>query len=219
MEAVWDWVTIYRFNPEQFWLMPDWIPVLGMAGGWPVIMPMIYGPWFVVVNYITAVQMVARNMSLGAIAFWALVLGASEELMLELPFLFMGTYAYERAIPNFNLFTGTQQQYPLDIPLLMAPVMAFFTVFIAVAMRREKARAVGAEKLSDTSTFFGRMRELRAFGGTDDRKGINALCVIVASHIVFFIPMIPALVMRFGGWKTQIGLEGPFGFPTYPFPF
>jgi hypothetical protein len=57
-----------------------------MAGGWPIIMPMIYGPWFVLLNYFTAQQLVARNMSLKNITFFALILGALEEFALEIPF-------------------------------------------------------------------------------------------------------------------------------------
>ena len=217
MESVWDWVLYYRFNPEQFWLMPEWIPVLGMGGGLPYIMPTIYGPWFVLVNFATAVWMVQRNFSLKQIFVGALVLGALEELILEIPFLLIGTYSYTRALPGFHIFEG-QAQYPLDVPLLMAPVMAFITVFIAVAIRREQARAAGTGTPSNTSTFFGRMRELRAFGGTDDRKGINAICVIIAAHLVFLMPMIPALIMRVTGLKTDIGDATAFGLSAYPFP-
>jgi len=220
MEAVWDWVLYYRFNPDVFWLWPDTIPVLGMAGGWPIIMPMIYGPWFVLLNYVTAKQLVARDLGLKSIAFFALILGAVEEFALEIPFLFLDVYAYTRSIPGANFFTGTQQQYPFEVPILMAPVMAFITVFIAVSMRRQKALADGtATAARSADTLWSKFSELRAFGGSDDRKGINAISVIVASHIVFFIPMIPALIIRFAGWRTQIGDIAPFGYMPYAFPF
>lgn len=219
MEAVWDWVLYFRFNHEWLWLMPDTLPVLGMAGGLPYIIPTVYGPWFVLLNYFTAKQLTARNFSLPKIIGFSLVLGALEELLLEIPFLFLGVYSYTRSIPGANFFTGTQQQYPFEVPILMAPVMAFITVFIAISMRRQETPTAAESAAGKVDTFLGKLGELRAFGGKNDCKASNLISVIIASHVVFFIPMIPALIIRFTGLRTQIGSAEPFGFPAYPFPF
>jgi hypothetical protein len=83
------------------------------------------------------------------------------------------------------------------------------------------AVAVAVQTVSTTVSHqaspLSRLGHLRAFGGTDDRLAPNLVAAIVASHIIFFLPMIPALAIRFAGWCSQIGSATPFGFPAYPF--
>ena len=238
LEAVWDWTLYYRFNPKQDWLMPAWVPVLGMAGGLPYVMPCIYGPWFVLCTYFFAKAMVQRDVSTRNIVGLAVVAGASSELVLELPFLFIGNYSYTRSVPGFALFTGTQQQYPLLVAVFMAPVMAFFTIMMVRGLRAADVAAtqvqtlagvgVGASapRVTPTGTaplqpanLLSRLGNLRAFGGHDDRIAVNLIASIVSCQILFALVMIPALIVRFAGWATQVGLADPFGVPAYPFPF
>jgi hypothetical protein len=238
LEAVWDWTLYYRFNPKQDWLMPASIPVLGMAGGWPFVMPCIYGPWFVLCTYFFATKMVARGLSTRKIVGVAVVVGAISELVLELPFLFIGNYSYTRSVPGLALFTGTQQQYPLLVAVYMAPVMAFFTIMMVRGLKAanlptqpvkalagvgaaapEPQVSLGGQALSGPANFWSRLSNLRAFGGSDGRIGVNLVASIASCQILFALTMIPALIVRFAGWATQVGLANPFGVPAYPFPF
>jgi len=238
LEAVWDWTLYYRFNPKQDWLVPAWVPVLGMAGGWPYVMPCIYGPWFVLCTYFVAKKMVERDIGTRKIVGVAVVVGALSELVLELPFLFIGNYSYTRSVPSFALFAGTQQQYPLMVAVYMAPVMALFTIMMVRGLRASNLPAapaktlagVGAgtsaprvfpagDALSPPTTFWSRLGNLRAFGGHDDRIAANLIASTASCQIVFALVMLPALIVRFAGWATQVGLADPFGVPAYPFPF
>ncbi len=238
LEAVWDWTLYYRFNPKQDWLMPSWVPVLGMAGGLPYLMPCIYGPWFVLCTYFFAKKMVERDISTRRIVGAAIVAGALAELVLELPFLFIGNYAYTRSVPAFALFTATQQQYPLLVAVYMAPVMALFTLVMVRGLRASNLPAAPAKTLAGVgaggasrapvpaaasapqpSLFWSRLSNLRAFGGHDDRVTVNLVASVASCQIVFALAMIPALIVRFAGWATQVGLANPFGVPAYPFPF
>jgi uncharacterized protein DUF5135 len=238
LEAVWDWTLYYRFNPEQDWLMPAWIPVLGMAGGWPYVMPCIYGPWFVLCTYFFAKKMVDRNISTGKIVGVAVVVGAFSELVLELPFLFIGNYSYTRSVPGFALFTGTQQQYPLLVAIYMAPVMAFFTIMMVRGLKMSHLPVAPANALAgvgaggssvpvsadgtagfQSTTFWSRLGNLRAFGGQDDRVLVNLVASTSSCQILFALTMLPALAVRFAGWAIQVGSADPFGVPAYPFPF
>ena len=238
LEAVWDWTLYYRFNPKQDWLMPAWIPVLGMAGGWPYVMPCIYGPWFVLCTYFFAKKMVERNLSTRKIVGLAVLVGAFSELVFELPFLFIGNYSYTRSVPGFALFTGTQQQYPLLVAVYMAPVMAFFTIMMVRGLRASKVSTGPAKTLAGVGVgtsiprpsprgdalrqptdIWSRLGNLRAFGGHDDRVAPNLAASVVSCQILFGLVMIPALVVRFAGWAIQVGLANPFGVPAYPFPF
>jgi hypothetical protein len=212
MEAVWDWVLYYRINPAVLWLMPSSLPVLGMAGGLSYVIVAVYGPWFVLCTYFFAKKLVDYNLSTSAIVICALVAGALAELVLEIPFLFTNTYSYTRSIPGADLFRGTQQQYPLEVPLLMAPVMAFFTFMMVRGLR-------GANPASKPASALGRLGALRAFGGADDRPLPNLVAAVASSNLFFFLVMIPALLIRFAGWRTEIGSAAPFGFPAYPFPY
>jgi hypothetical protein len=238
LEAVWDWTLYYRFNPKQDWLMPAWIPVLGMAGGWPYVMPCIYGPWFVLCTYFFAKKMVELGLSTPKIVGVAVAAGAVSELVLELPFLFIGNYSYTRSVPGFALFTGTQQQYPLLVAVYMAPVMAFFTIMMVRGLRAayppgEPVKALAGvaagapqtlasaagEAPAQPARVRSRLGGLRAFGGDDDRIGANLVASTLSCQILFALTMIPALIVRFAGWATQVGLTDPFGVPAYPFPF
>ncbi len=238
LEAVWDWTLYYRFNPKQDWLMPAWIPLLGMAGGWPYVMPCIYGPWFVLCTYYFAKTLVERGLGTRRIVGVAVAAGAACELVLELPFLFIGNYSYTRSVPGFALFPGTQQQYPLLVAVYMAPVMAFFTLMMVRGLRgtsppTEPVKALagvgagipqpqpvpGGQTPSRPRTLRSRLGNLRAFGGTDDRIAANLVAATASCQILFALTMIPALVVRFAGWATQVGLANPFGVPAYPFPF
>ena len=240
MEAVWDWALYYRFNPKQDWLVPQWVPVLGMAGGWPYVMPCIYGPWFVLCTYFFAKKMVERNISTPKIVGVAVVAGALAELVLELPFLFIGNYAYTRSVPGLALFVGAQQQYPLLVAVFMAPVMAFFTIMMVRGLKFSTVPSSPVTALASASvgggasapefvpaqsdqaspaTFWSRLGNLRALGGQDDRLAPNLVAAIVSCHLIFVLPMIPALIIRFAGWATQVGLANPFGVPAYPFPW
>jgi hypothetical protein len=204
LEAVWDWTLYYRFNPEQDWLVPAWVPVLGMAGGWPYLMPCIYGPWFVLCTYFFAKKMVERGLSTRKIVSAAVVLGACSELILEIPFLFIGNYSYTRSVPGFALFAGTQQQYPLLVAVYMAPVMAFFTIIMVRGLKAAPLSAAPAKTLasigagssaaqvvaaddapSKPTTFRSRLGDLRAFGGLDDRFGANLIASIASCQIFF----------------------------------
>ena len=238
LEAVWDWTLYYRFNPAQDWLMPAWVPVLGMAGGWPYVMPCIYGPWFVLCPYIFAKKLVERDISTRTIVGLAVVVGAFSELVLELPFLFIGNYSYTRSVPGFALFIGTQQQYPLLVAVYMAPVMASFTIIMVRGLKTSNLPVPPAKTLagvgaagssarvsavgtapSRSTTFWSRLGNLRAFGGHDDRIAANLVASTASCQFFFALAMLPALVVRFAGWATQVGLANPFGVPPYPFPF
>lgn len=238
LEAVWDWTLYYRFNPKQDWLMPSWVPVLGMAGGLPYVMPCIYGPWFVLCTYFYAKKMVERGVSTPMIVTIAVVGGALSELILELPFLFIGNYSYTRSVPGFALFAGTQQQYPLLVALYMAPVMALFTIVMVRGLKTSELATAPAKTLagvgarsaipqtipasratSRPATAWSRLSNLRAFGGHDDRTAANLIASTISCQVVFALAMIPALIVRFAGWATQVGLANPFGVPAYPFPF
>jgi hypothetical protein len=238
LEAVWDWTLYYRFNPKQDWLMPAWVPVLGMAGGWPYVMPCIYGPWFVLCTYFFAKKLVERGVRARNIVGLAVVGGAASELVLELPFLFIGNYSYTRSVPGFALFTGTQQQYPLLVAVYMAPVMAFFTIMMVRGLRSPGVATAPAKTLAGVgvgpavprptpaataplppTNFWSRLGDLRAFGGPNDRIAANLIASIASCQILFGLVMIPALIVRLAGWSTQVGLLDPFGVPAYPFPF
>lgn|GEM_PF-2750888 len=238
LEAVWDWTLYYRFNPKQDWLMPAWIPVLGMAGGWPYVMPCIYGPWFVLCTYFFAKKMVERDISTRKIVAAAIGVGALAELVLEIPFLFIGNYSYTRSVPGFALFAGTQQQYPLLVAIFMAPVMAFFTIMMVRGLKTtnlplapaKTLAGVGASRsapqvspagntTSQPATLWSRLINLRAFGGHDDRIAANLIASTASCQILFVLVMVPALVVRFAGWAVQLGSADPFGVPAYPFPF
>lgn len=238
LEAVWDWTLYYRFNPAQDWLMPSWVPVLGMAGGLPYVMPCIYGPWFVLCTYFFAKKLVERDISTRTIVGLAVVVGAFSELVLELPFLYIGNYSYTRSVPGFALFTGTQQQYPLLVAVYMAPVMAFFTIIMVRGLKRSKLPVAPAKTLagvgaagssvtvaavdpapSQPTTLWSRLGNLRAFGGHDDRITANLVISMASCQFLFALAMLPALVVRFAGWATQVGLANPFGVSPYPFPF
>ena len=238
LEAVWDWTLYYRFNPQQDWLMPAWIPVLGMAGGWPYVMPCIYGPWFVLCTYFFAKKMVERDISTRKIVVAAIGVGALSELVLEIPFLFIGNYSYTRSVPGFALFAGTQQQYPLLVAIFMAPVMAFFTIMMVRGLKTTNLPLAPAKTLagvgagrsapqvapagnttSQPATLWSRLTNLRAFGGHDDRIAANLIASTASCQILFVLVMVPALVVRFAGWAVQLGSADPFGVPAYPFPF
>lgn len=237
LEAVWDWTLYYRFNPKQDWLMPSWVPVLGMAGGLPYVMPCIYGPWFVLCTYFFAKKLVERNVSTRRIVGLAVIVGGLSELVLELPFLFIGNYSYTRSVPGFAVFSGTQQQYPLLVAVYMAPVMAFFTIMMVRGLRRSDAPATPARELAGVgvrasaplpapaggasrqpANLWSRLGNLRAFGGHDDRVAANLVAAMASCQIGFALVMLPALAVRFAGWATQVGLADPFGVPAYPFP-
>ena len=238
MEAVWDWTLYYRFNPKQDWLLPSSIPVLGMAGGWPYVMPCIYGPWFVLCTYFFAKKLVERNVRSRNIVGLAVVVGAFSELVLELPFLFIGNYSYTRSVPGLALFTGTQRQYPLLVAVYMAPVMAFFTIMMVRGLRASTVPATPARELAGVgvglsasvpspagsasrqpASLWSRLGNLRAFGGHDDRVAANLIASMASCQIGFALVMVPALIVRYAGWATQVGLANPFGVPAYPFPF
>lgn len=238
LEAIWDWTLYYRFNPKQDWLMPSWVPILGMAGGLPYVMPCIYGPWFVLCTYFFAKKLVERNVSTRKIVGLAVVVGGFSELVLELPFLFIGNYSYTRSVPGFAVFTGTQQQYPLLVAVYMAPVMAFFTIMMVRGLRTSDVPAAPARELAGVgagsaaplpapagdasrqpASLWSRLGNLRAFGGHDDRIGANLVASLASCQVGFALVMLPALAVRFAGWATQVGLADPFGVPAYPFPF
>jgi hypothetical protein len=238
LEAVWDWTLYYRFNPKQDWLMPSGVPVLGMAGGLPYVMPCIYGPWFVLCTYFFAKKLVERDVRTRKIVGLAVVVGGFSELVLELPFLFIGNYSYTRSVPGFAVFTGTQQQYPLLVAVYMAPVMAFFTIMMVRGLRQSNVPAAPAKELAGVGvgaaaplpapageapgqpkSLWSRLGNLRAFGGHDDRIAANLVASMASCQIGFALVMIPALAVRFAGWATQVGLADPFGVPAYPFPF
>lgn len=218
--------------------MPSWVPVLGMAGGLPYVMSCIYGPWFVLCTYFFARKLVERNVSTRKIVGLAVVVGGFSELVLELPFLFIGNYSYTRSVPGFAVFSGTQQQYPLLVAVYMAPVMAFFTIMMVRGLRRSDAPATPAKELADVgvrastpppapaggasrqpASPWSRLGNLRAFGGHDDRVAANLVAAMASCQIGFALVMLPALAVRFAGWATQVGLADPFGVPAYPFLF
>lgn len=212
MEAPWDWVLYVRWNPEMFLFMPVDLPAVNVAGGLPWAMLFIYGIWFTLPPYLVAVWGVRRNWSLPNIFVGSMIFGGVFECIGEyFVFIKNNLHAYSRVIPNLALAEGTPHQYALDVPFLIGPFMAFFSILLARSLRGP----VGTESVNRGSLFV-KLFALRSFGGTDDRFIPNLIWSVVISHVIFFVPMIPALMIRYAHWRTVVGEATPFGHLPWP---
>jgi hypothetical protein len=206
LEAPWDWLLFVRYNPELYSLMPGDIPLLGMANGLPWVTALVYGPWFTIPPFFLALWMTRRGYSIPAITLAAVVLGAIDEAVLEIIlFIQFEVYAYTHVMPGTAVFEATAKQYPLDVPLWMAPTMALAAASIARGIRGEACSAG--------------LMNLRCFGGQRDSVLANLIWVTVFNHVIYIFMMIPAWLIRYEEWRTVIGLAAPFGHPLWdPYP-
>lgn len=209
MEAPWDWILYVRYNPEIYALMPADLPVLGMAGGLPWVTILTYSVWFTIPPYFAAKWAVKRDWELKSIFFGALIFGMVDEAVLEITLLISNNvYAYTQVIPGLAISAGTQYQYPLDVPLWMAPMMAFYALTIAISMRTESG--LNSAPLGK-GTFLEGLWALRSFGGERDGFVVNLFWNVLIAHIIYAVPLLIALYIRYAGLRTMVGDPTPFG--------
>jgi hypothetical protein len=190
LEAPWDWLLFVRYNPDLYSLMPVDIPILGMANGLPWVTALVYGPWFTIPPFFLAWWMAKRGYSIPQITLAAVVMGAVDEAVLEIIlFIQFEVYAYSYVIPGTGVFEGTANQYPLDVPLWMAPTMALAAVSIARGIKGQ----IGSDGLMN----------LRCFGGQRDSVWANLIWVTVFNHAIYIFMMIPALLIRYEQWRLS----------------
>lgn len=208
------WALFVRFNLDVYPLiMPkDW-PIFGMADGVPATAPFIYGWWFFLPAWLAKTFLGPRGWSNTAIVLTTVAFGAVFEAVAEnLIFINPGRYAYTHVISGLAWAEGTPHQYPLDVPIWVG---AYIGACCLILLRSFRVGS-GQTQLSSKTTLLARLGRLRAFGGTNDRFGVNLAGTLILFSVFYFVSMIPALVIRYAHLRSVVGNPTPFGHMPWP---
>ena len=127
-------------------------------------------------------------------------------------FIIPERYAYTHVLPGLAWAEGTPHQYPLDVPIWVGVYVGACCLILLHALRV----STGQAQLSTKQTLLARLGRLRAFGGTDDRLGVNLAGTLILYNVFYFVSMIPAIVIRYAHLRSVVGNPTPFGHMPWP---